>query len=72
MEYIKRKNEMPSNLIMSLAKLIEFYKYSTPTDDESIIAFMIEKSLKDILSNVDFWGEDLSFLYEEVVKYDYK
>ncbi|MBE7050426.1 MAG: tagaturonate reductase [Ruminococcaceae bacterium] len=72
LEYIERKEKMPLNLIKSLAKLIEFYKYSTPTDDEKIVSFMKEKSLKEILSNVEFWDTDLSFLYDEVVKYDNK
>ncbi len=70
LEYIKRKGEAPKNLIMSLYKLIEFYKKGTPTDDEAIISFMKEKSIKEILKNTEFWGEDISFLYDEVVKYD--
>ena len=72
LEYIKRKNAMPKNLIFSLYKLIEFYKTGTPTDDEKIIEFMREKSVKEILANKAFWDEDLSFLYDEVVKYDNK
>ena len=30
------------------------------------------KSAKEILSNVEFWDTDLSFLYDEVVKYGNK
>ena len=63
---------MPENLILSLYKLIEFYKTGTPTDDEEIIKFMKEKSIKEILQNVSFWDEDISFLYDEVIKYDNK
>ena len=69
LEYIKRKGEKPQNLIFSLAKLIEFYKNGTPTDDAEIISFMKEKSLDDILSNSEFWDTDLSFLSEDVAKY---
>ncbi|MBR3933360.1 MAG: tagaturonate reductase [Clostridia bacterium] len=65
-EYIKRTGKMPQNLIFSLSKLIEFYKNGTPTDDEEIIKFMKEKSLKEILENKNFWDEDLSYLYDEV------
>ncbi|MBR5586661.1 MAG: tagaturonate reductase [Clostridia bacterium] len=72
LEYIKRKNQMPENLIFSLYKLIEFYKTGTPTDDENIIKFMREKSVAEILANKAFWDEDLSFLYDEVIKYDNK
>ena len=63
---------MPGNLIFSLKKLIEFYKEGTPSDDEEIISFMKEKSIKEILANESFWGEDISFLYDEVIKYDNK
>ena len=69
LEYIKRKNAMPENLIFSLAKLIEFYKKGIPTDDEGIIDFMKQKSVAEILANKAFWDEDLSFLYDEVSKY---
>lgn len=69
LEYIKRTKTMPQNLIFSLAKLIEFYKNGTPTDDADIIAFMKEKSLEEILANKDFWDTDLSFLNQEVAKY---
>ncbi len=70
--YIERTGKMPENLIMSLSKLIEFYKNGTPTDDADVISFMKEKSLKDILANEKFWDTDLSFLYDEVAKYDNK
>ncbi|MBQ8525755.1 MAG: tagaturonate reductase [Clostridia bacterium] len=68
LEYIKRTGKMPGNLIFSLAKLIEFYKNGTPTDDADIIAYMKEHDLKEILANTDFWGADISFLYDEVAK----
>ena len=63
---------MPQNLLISFAKLIEFYKKGTPTDDEEIIKFMKEKSVKEILANQKLWDEDLSFLYDEVIKYGNK
>ena len=66
LEYIKRTGNTPKNLVFSLAKLIEFYKVGTPTDDADIIAFMREHDVKEILANRDFWGEDISFLYDEV------
>lgn len=67
-EYIKRTGKMPQNLIYSFAKLIEFYKNGTPTDSEDVILFMREKSIAEILANKDFWGEDLSYLLEEITK----
>lgn len=72
LEYIKRTGNMPQNLILSLAKLIEFYKNGTPTDDADVCAFMKEKSVAEILANKAFWDTDLSFLKDEVMKYDNK
>jgi len=73
LEYIKRYGKIPKRLVFSLARLIEFYKKGTPNDDSKVIEFMKEKSIPEILSNVDFWDTDLSFLYDEVKKaYDYK
>lgn len=67
LEYEKRKGVLPENLLVSFAKLIAFYKEGTPTDDPAIIAFMREKGLREILANTDFWGEDLSRLYDAIV-----
>ena len=69
LEYIKRTGEKPQNLIFSLARLIEFYKNGTPTDDEEIIDFIKNSSLEEILKNKSFWDTDLSFLLDEVQKY---
>ena len=68
LEYIKRFDKTPERLVFSLSKLIEFYKKGTPTDDKAVIDFIKERSVKEILSNEDFWGEDISFLAEEVEK----
>lgn len=69
LEYIKRMGKMPQNLCMSFGKLIEFYKNGTPNDDEKIVEFMKKASVAEILANESYWGEDLSFLEEEVSKY---
>lgn len=69
LEYIKKMNKMPENLCMSFGKLIEFYKNGTPNDDEKIMEFMKNASVAEILANKSYWGEDLSFLEEEVSKY---
>ncbi len=70
LEYIKRTDKMPEALLLSLSKLIEFYKKGTPSDDTEIITFMKEKPIPEILANTDFWGTDLSFLYNEIIKED--
>ena len=66
LEYIKRMNKMPENLLLSFAKLIEFYKDGEPNDDEKVVEFMKNKPINEILENKDFWGEDLSFLADEI------
>ncbi len=68
-EYIKRYNKMPETLLESFANLIKFYKAGEPNDDKDVMAFMKEASLKDILAKVEYWGEDLTYLYDEVAKY---
>lgn len=67
LEYIKRKNEMPDNLLLSFAKLIEFYKTDMPNDDEEVMRFMKNSDVGEILANKELWGEDLSFLKDEVI-----
>ncbi|MBP3381912.1 MAG: tagaturonate reductase [Clostridia bacterium] len=66
LEYEKRKGVLPANLIFSFAKLIAFYKDGTPTDDPAVIAFIREKGLQEILANKNFWGEDLSRMYDAI------
>ena len=69
LEYIRRRGAVPPTLTESLWKLICFYKTGTPTDDAAAVAFMKEKSVGEILANVALWGEDISFLTDEVLKY---
>ena len=72
LEYIKRMNKMPEKLVFSLYNLIKFYKTDMPQDDPAVIDFMQKNDIKAILANTEFWGEDISFLYDEVVKYENK
>ena len=69
LEYIRRRGTVPPTLTESLWKLICFYKTGTPTDDAAVVAFMKEKSIGEILANTALWGEDISFLTDEVQKY---
>ena len=68
LEYIKRYEKMPKTLIFAFAKLIEFYKTDMPQDAPEVIEFMKTHNTREILANVDFWGQDLSFLAEEIEK----
>ena len=66
LEYKKRFNKYPENLVFGFSKLIEFYKEGTPNDDAAVMEFMKAKSLEDILANTEFWGTDLSDMCEEI------
>ena len=68
-EYIKRFNKMPQTLLFSFAKLIDFYRTDMTNDDKEVTAFMKTKTVKEILGNKAFWGEDLSYLESEITKY---
>lgn len=68
LEYIKRYNKMPEKLIFSFAKLIEFYKTDMTNDDEKVTEFMKNSTVEQILANESLWGEDVSFLAEEIKK----
>lgn len=69
LEYKKRFGTYPETLLRGFAALLDFYKTDMANDAEDIMAFMKTKSLDEILSNTDFWGEDLTCLKGEVLKY---
>lgn len=69
LEYIKRFDKMPETLIFSFAKLIDFYRTDMTNDDAEVTAFMKDATVGEILANEKLWGENLSFLENEVLKY---
>lgn len=66
LEYIKRFGKTPKTLVFSLAKLIEFYKVGTPNDAPEVIKFIQEHTVREILANTELFGQDISFLTEEI------
>ena len=68
LEYKKRYGKTPETLVFSLAKLIEFYKNGEPNDAPEVIDFIKAHSVREILANKEFFGEDISFLTEEIEK----
>ena len=66
LEYIRRKGTEPEHLMLSFAKLIEFYKKGTPNDGPKVMEFMKEASVAEILGNAELWGQDLRFLTQAV------
>ncbi len=69
LEYRKRFGSSPERLMFSFGKLIDFYKNGTPKDDPAVIDRMKNSTVREILSDTSFWGEDLSYLSKEVEKY---
>lgn len=70
LEYIRRYNKMPEKLLFSFARLIEFYKTDMTNDDAEVTAFMKSATTEEILANSDLWGRNLSFLCDEVKRYE--
>ena len=66
LEYIKRFGKTPKTLVFSLAKLIEFYKVGSPNDAPEVIDYIKTHTVREILANTDLFGEDISFLTEEI------
>lgn len=69
LEYNKRFSKLPETLVFSFAKLIDFYRTDKMHDDPDVTAFMKTASVEEILSNTSLWGQDLSFLKDEVLKH---
>ena len=69
LEYNKRFGKLPETLTFAFAKLIDFYRTDMTNDAPEIVEFMKSASLSDILAREDYWGTDLSFMHDEVVKY---
>ena len=69
LEYNKRFGKLPETLTFAFAKLIEFYRTDMTNDAPDVIEFMKTASVKDILAKTEYWGEDLSFMYDEVIKH---
>ena len=69
--YIKQFNKMPEHLLMAFGALIRLYKTDMANDSADICEFMKSADTMAILKKTEYWGEDLSFLYDEVSKYDH-
>lgn len=69
LEYNRRFGKLPETLTFAFAKLIEFYRTDNTNDDPEVMAFMKTAALGEILAKVEYWGEDLSFMYDEVARY---
>lgn len=69
LEYYEANGKLPKCMTFSLAALIRFYRTDESNDNEDIMAFMKTASVADILKQEKYWGQDLSFMLEEVEGY---
>lgn len=69
LEYRKRFGKNPETLIIAFGALIKLYRTDMASDSPEIIEFMKSASVDEILKRTDYWGEDLSYIYDEVSKY---
>lgn len=60
------ENIIPKPLVFSLACLIEYYKTNEVTDDKMAVDYIKNNDIKNILSNTDLWGQDLSIMLDMV------
>lgn len=61
-DYISINSCLPKPLVFSLACLIEYYRTNNVNDDKSAVEYIKNNSVRDILSNAELWGSDLSDL----------
>lgn len=66
LEYKKRFGSYPETLLKGFVALLAFYKTDMANDDPAIMEFLKSATTEQALARTDFWGQDLSFLKEEV------
>lgn len=69
LDYERKFGKTPSALMLSFAKLIDFYKYGTPNDDAVATEKMQNGTVYEILADASLWGQDLSRFAGEVEGY---
>ena len=64
LKYIEIKKELPRRLLFSLAALIKLYENPINDTPEVLEFFKRSPSVKEILGNESFWGQDLNKIDE--------
>lgn len=67
--YIERYQKMPKTLLKAFGALLKFYRTDMANDDKEIMEFLKTATVEEALKNESLWGQDLSFLLEEVKPY---
>ena len=65
-EYYQKNGVCPRPLVFALACLIKYYKIEDPSDNKSVIEKLRALDLDGIISDKELFGEDISFLGEEL------
>ncbi|MBQ9788469.1 MAG: tagaturonate reductase [Lentisphaeria bacterium] len=71
LDYVKIKGELPQNLTMSMAYLINFYRTVDFEDSPSVKEFFATNpTVEEILGNCELWGMDLNTIknFTDMVK----
>lgn len=66
--YQKRFGHWPKALLRGFSALLAFYQTDMANDAEDVLSYMKTHSTAEILANSELWGEDLSELYEELMR----
>ena len=72
LEYKRRFGSYPPTLVFAFARLLSFYKTDMANDSPDVTEYMRSKPTEEILANKALWGEDLSDMLCEVLKYEDK
>ena len=67
--YIERYHKMPQTLLKAFGALLKFYRTDMANDDAEVMEFLKTATVEEALAKESLWGQDLSFLAEEVKKY---
>ncbi len=67
--YIERYQKMPQTLLKAFGALLKFYRTDMANDDAEIMTFLKTATVEEALANAELWGQDLSFLADEVKPY---
>ena len=67
--YIERYHKMPQTLLKAFGALLKFYRTDMANDDAEVMEFLKTATVEEALAAEHLWGQDLSFLAEEVKKY---
>lgn len=59
-DYREKNKALPKPLVFSLACLIKYYKENEPSDSKAAVEYIKTHGVREVLSNADLWGADLS------------